>query len=326
LLFGRRLRRPILSFFNAPGRLGGWISGHRILEISRRLVAEAPWGVVVEVLRHEMAHQFVEEVLGVVDEAAHGACFRAVCAERGIDGNASGMPRPAASEAPILERIRKLLALAESANEHEAQAATRAARRLMLKHNLNEVIRASAEGFGFRQIGRPTGRVSEAEVVISNILSDHFFVDSIWVPVWRVLEGKKGSVLEICGTAENLEIAAYVHAFLMTTAERLWREHKREHRIRVNRDRRAFIAGVMVGFRRQLERQAKADAGEGLVWMGDPELDRYFRRRFPRVHRTRHRSSHGNAAHAQGAEVGERLVLHRGVEAGPSGAPKLLPR
>ena len=56
-----------------------------------RLVTEHPWTVVLEVLRHEMAHQYVDEVLGVHDETAHGPTFQAVCEARAIDGRAAGV-------------------------------------------------------------------------------------------------------------------------------------------------------------------------------------------------------------------------------------------
>ena len=42
-------------------------------------------------------------------------------------------------------------------------------------------------------------------------------------------------MLELCGTPANLEVAAYVHAFLTDTAQRLWREHKRA--LGINSDR-----------------------------------------------------------------------------------------
>ncbi len=197
--FKGRLRRPTLELGPATARLGRWIREERRLELSRVLLVRHGWGVLVEVLKHEMAHQFTDEVLGATDEPAHGPTFRKTCEERGIDARAAG--RPEATEelarAPVLDRIAKLLALAESPNEHEAQAAMNAAQRLMLKHNLEELTRGPGHACSYRHLGRPTGRVSEAERVLANILAEHFFVDAIWVPVWRAAEGKRGSVLEI---------------------------------------------------------------------------------------------------------------------------------
>jgi hypothetical protein len=325
--FKGSLRRPVFALSDAPGRLGRWVAEHRTIEVARRALTEHGWGVVVEVLKHEIAHQWVDEALGATDEAAHGPAFQRVCAEHGFDARASGAPSAAAAngEHRVLERVAKLLALAESANVHEAQAAMNAAQRLMLKYNLETIASGRTSPYGFRHLGRATGRVSESECILGSILGEHFFVDAIWVPVWRPLEGKRGSVLEVCGTAENLELAEYVHAFLSTTAERLWREYQRAQGIRKNARRRTFLAGVMAGFRDKLEAQQKSDSAHGLVWVGDRDLDAYFRRRHPRVRMTRYAARPRPAAYAHGREAGRRIVLHRGVSSGPSRAALFLP-
>jgi hypothetical protein len=79
------MRSGCTCSFNRPAslvasrsRLGRWIESTRTLEISRPLVLEQPWGIVVEVLKHEMAHQYVSEVLGERHETAHGPNFRPV--------------------------------------------------------------------------------------------------------------------------------------------------------------------------------------------------------------------------------------------------------
>ncbi|HVU03914.1 MAG TPA: DUF2786 domain-containing protein [Polyangiaceae bacterium] len=327
--FRGKLRRPTLELSDGAVRLGEWIRGTRRIRLSRKLLSEHGWGALVEVLKHEMAHQYADEVLGAVDESAHGPTFRKVCEERGFDARAVGTPDAGAhpKNSPILERIAKLLALAESSNEHEAQAAMSAAQRLMLKHNLADVTRAGGESLSFRHLGRPTGRVTEAERILANILAEHFFVDTIWVPVWRAEEGKRGSVLEVCGRDENLEMADYVYAFLTRAAERLWKEHKKSRKIRGNRDRRAYVAGVMSGFEKKLAEESRKNAAEGLVWVGDPGVEHYFKRRHPRVRWTRHVSSRNSEAHQRGVEAGKKIVLHKGVGSGPGGAgPKLLGR
>ncbi|HEX7671708.1 MAG TPA: DUF2786 domain-containing protein [Polyangiaceae bacterium] len=324
--FKRKLRRPTIELADTASRLGQWDHESRRIELSRALLERFGWGALVEVLKHEMAHQYTDEILGATDEAAHGPTFRAVCEERGFDARAAGSPGPGGPSAPtpILERIAKLLSLAESSNEHEAQSAMNAAQRLMLKHNIQEVTRGLSEACSFRHLGHATGRVSEAERLLANILSEHFFVDCIWVPVWRPDVGKRGSVLEICGRLENLEMAEYVYAFLLNTASRLWKEHRRAERLPGNRDRRAYVAGVVSGFRKQLEEQARRHAAEGLVWVGDAEIGRYFRGRHPHVRWTRHVSSRNSRAHQSGVEAGRRIVLHRGVKQGASGGIRLL--
>jgi hypothetical protein len=147
----------------------------------------------------------------------------------------------------------------------------------------------------------------------------------IWIPVYRPLEAKHGRVLELCGTAENLEIAAYAHHFLEQTAAQLWQEHKRIHALRTDRDRRTFLAGVMAGFAKKLGSQEREHRAEGLVWVKDARLDVYLRTRHPRVTHLRAGQTTRNAAFEHGQRAGHDIVLHRGVSAGPTSRPLRLP-
>jgi hypothetical protein len=291
-------------------------------------VVKSPWGADVEGLKHEMAHQYVHEVLGERDETPHGPGFRRTCARLGIDVAASGLPATYAESDPeqrMIERVARLLALAESPNVHEAEAAASAAQRLMLKYNIDLAVSGQAPAHGFRHLGEPTGRVSESQRILAGILGDHFFVQTIWVPVWRPREGKRGSVLEICGSRANLELAEYVHSFLNVTAERLFSEYRRSATSR-GAKRLTFIAGVMAGFRDRLERERKKSKAEGLVWVGDAALDDFFRKRHPRIRWTRYAVGHGSEAYARGREAGAKIVLHRGISSNSHAtSPKLLP-
>jgi hypothetical protein len=325
-LFDERLRVPAFELSDVDGRLGRWASPTRTLELSRKLLLDHGWGVLVEVLKHEMAHQFVDEVLGVRDEPDHGPMFQRVCEERRIDARAAGAPAVDGARAHVLERIAKLLALAESSNEHEAQAAMSAAQRLMLKHNIDSLLDGKKPSYGFLHLGMPSGRIEESERLLAGILGDHFFVEVIWVPVWRPLEGKRGSVLEVCGSPDNLELAEYVHTFVTRTADRLWQDYRRSRVTRGRSDRQRFLAGVMAGFRDRLERDKKRNGAEGLVWKGDGELHAFYRGRHPHIRMTRHAAHTASEAYGHGRAAGRELVLHRGMHAGPSGgAPRLLP-
>ena len=329
LFFRRKLTPAAIELSDVASRLGRWVSDLRTIEIARTLVLEQPWGVVVEVLKHEMAHQWVYEALGITDETAHGPAFREVCARLGIDAGASGMPsggERSGEEARVLERIARLLALAESSNVNEAQAAMNAAQRLMLKYNLENAATQAPRAYGFRHLGKATGRVSESERLLGSILGKHFFVEVIWVPVYRPQEGNRGSVLEVCGTQANLEMAAYVHAFLTHSADHLWRDHQKAKRIRSNKDRRTFLAGVMAGFMEKLEQQRVVHKEEGLVWLKDADLDGFYRKRHPHIHHVRLAGNRRTEAHAHGREAGRNLVLHKPVTGGPSGTVKLLSR
>jgi Protein of unknown function (DUF2786)/SprT-like family len=319
-LFQDRMRPAGMRLSPATGFLARWMRGERTIEVSRRFVLDQSWGVVMEVLKHEMAHQFVDEVIGARDETAHGPVFQRVCADRGIDGGATGIPDASgatdAGTASALDKIAKLLALAGSPNEHEAQSAMNTAQKLMLKYNLDAVRVKAARGYIFKHLGKPSGRVEESSRFLAAILSEHFFVQCIWVNVWRVREGRAGSVLEVLGTPENVSMAEYVHSFLDHTADARWTLHKRQNGITGDRDRRAFRTGVMMGFLGKLRAERKGQQETGLVWAGDPALDEHYQRRYPRVRTISSATTARTSAHADGHAAGKSLVLHKGVDGG----------
>src|SRR5262249_30443324 len=129
--FKRCMRPAEIRLSDNAGRLGQWDPARRCIAMSRQLLVSRPWGVVLEVLKHEMAHQYVHEILGCIDEPAHGPAFREVCERLGIDARAAGIPVASGHDSldardenvKILERVSQLLALAQSSNVHEAQAA-----------------------------------------------------------------------------------------------------------------------------------------------------------------------------------------------------------
>jgi transcriptional antiterminator Rof (Rho-off) len=199
-----------------------------------------------------------------------------------------------------------------------------AAQRLMLKYNLTEPVTGHHAHYSHRHLGNPTGRVTEAERVLACILGEHFFVQAIWVSVYRPFEDKRGSVLEVCGTRDNLELACYVHAYLSAAGQRLWEEYQQANEIRSNAHRREFIAGVFTGVREQLKKDQKKREKEGLVWVGDAELTSYFKRRHPHIRWLRGQSRERPEAWGKGRDAGRSLDMHRPLREAKKTGPKLL--
>lgn len=328
--FRGTLKPPTLVLTDSTQFLGRWQPEDRTIAMTRTAIANG-WGIALEVLKHEMAHQHVEENLGLRGEA-HGPVFRGLCEQLGIDGRASGVPLTAdlpADDATgrLISRVEKLLSLAKSGNEHEASSAMRAAQRLMLQHNLEALATedAPARLYRFHHLGRAKGRTTESERRLAGLLGEFFFVEVIWVPVWRHEDGKRGTQLEICGAPENVELATYVHGFLSDTAERLYRDYKRANGLTSDRERQSYLAGVVAGFHEKLTAERRAEEREALVWVGDPALSRYLRKRHPHIRRSYHQGrDHGHAGEA-GRAAGLRIVLQKTVTRGPGpGAPRLL--
>ena len=324
--FRLALRPPVIRLVDSDAVLGQWTLEHRAIAISRSFATSAAWGDVIEVLKHEMAHQYAHEVLGAIDETAHGPAFRSVCKRMGIDPAATGSSGAHDGQrARVLERVARLLALAESPNRHESENAAALAQRLMLKHNIAASDHAGTRRYTVRFLGEPKGRIQESEHILAAILADYFFVEAIWVPGYRQRDQIRGNVLEISGTAENLEMAGYVHAFLSGTAERLWQQHKRECGITSNRDRRSYLAGVMEGFRERLKTERHRSTENGLVWIGDSDLSAFYRARHPHIRSVRLQGNGPSQARNHGRAAGRNIVLRRGVQQGSSAGGRALP-
>ena len=324
LHFADALKKPVLALSESATKLGQWVRATRVVELQRNLALTRPWPEVMAVLEHEMAHQYVDEVLEVRDETAHGETFRRVCHERGIDARAAGAPVVAGDAVgdKAVDRIRKLLALAGSSNQHEAEIAMKKAHELMLRHNLEQL--PTAREFEVRHLGEPRRRSNTVEAEIIGLLTELFFVEAIAIPVYAPLTATHGRVYEIAGTLANVEMASHVYAFLLATTERLWRANRGDVRVQSGRDRVAYQTGVIRGFRDKLVAERVELRGVGLVWRGDKKLEEFYRRRNPRIV-TRRRSLRVGGAHRAGREAGLTVVLHKPVTSGASsGGPKLL--
>jgi hypothetical protein len=313
VLFRDQLAPVVVRLVDGDGKLGEWDLATRTISFSRRFVVDAPWAKVVEVLKHEMAHQYAHEVLGAVDEPAHGPAFRRACDERGIDPAAAGLPDGDDDDDRVLRKVAKLLALAGSDNAHEAESAMQKAHKLMLEHAIDQARLDADRGRVFLQLGAPKARVPRHEKILAHILVTRFHVQAILVPAFSVADGARGHVLEICGANAHVATAAYVHDFLLRTAESLWREHKRAHGVAGDRDRLRFLAGVLRGFDEKLAASERALAAQGLVYAGDAKLDDWFHRRHPRIRRTRVAAQQGHA-HEHGRRAGRDIVLHKPLE------------
>jgi hypothetical protein len=334
--FRGALRPPALDLTDTSTRLGAWHRATRTISLSRALVYGQPWGAVREVLKHELAHQYVDEVLGIHDETAHGPAFTEVCRARGIDASAAGLPAagsdgsPAPGPPPIVRRIMKLLALGSSANVHEAQAATNEARRLMLLHNIDAAATVAADGLSFRHVGETKARSDAAARILAGLLGQHFFVSVIWVPSYLASAARRGYVLELCGTAANLDVAVYVHGFLTDTAERLWRAHKVARGIRSDIERRRFLSGVMTGVGEKLAAGDRESRRKGLrtdlVRRADAARDAYLRTRYPRVSMRTGSSLTRTAEYELGREAGRNIDLRRPMSSTAAAQRLLLPR
>jgi len=334
--FKDSMRLPSLELSSTEGVLGKWKgSYHRHLSISINLISNYTWEYVQEVLYHEMAHQYVEEVLGIREELPHGEAFKRICLENGIDSTATGNIQSWAEKRKnnstissenhkILDKVHKLLALAQSANEHEAQNAMAKAHEFLLKHNLSLLDVQTKWNYIHKQIGE-VGRRNPIKTIISAIITRFFFVEAIWTFGYDQHKDQSGQVLEIYGTPENVEMAEYVYDYLQNISEFLWIEHKERKKINGNRHRRSFIYGLLDGFYNKLDGRVIEHKSKKLVWKGDPRLKEFYRQRNPKlVHSSSRYTSSSTDAYNSGITQGRSLVIHKGIHGEGKGKVKLL--
>ena len=320
LFGGALLIPPTFCLADMDHHAADWNASRREIRFSRSFVEKHLWLTVVEVLKHEMAHQYVSDVLGIEDETAHGPAFQMICRRYAIDGRASGLTKRSDDEQHVIDKIKKLLALGDSPNEHESRAALNKAQHLLEEYGLHEsdLGTADSQELGVGHVGEIVQRrmPEEYRVVLCHILTTHFRVRAIWVSsIDR--EGRPGQQLELVGRRCDLAVAEYVHEFLVAEAMRLWGQQTGGAR-----DRQDFVEGVMRGHLEALNAEAKSRAAResgrpqpGMVLRARQEgdLNEHFTRRYPHTSRMKGSRRHRGAKFVEGLSAGRRLTVKQPI-------------
>ncbi len=334
--YRQRMRPPLFSLRDYAGTWGTWSRERREISLSRDLVLRHSWDAVVEVLLHETAHQLAEEVLGAGEESPHGPAFHRACHLLRANPRASGRyaplddriaRNPGGPEDRTVRRVRKLMALAESPNRHEAEVSMAKAHELIAKYNLLSIERDEGRDFASVFLGRPALRHPREDYALANLLQEFYFVQGIWVPAYVLEKGRMGRVLEISGTEQNIRLASYVYDFVRRFIEGRWRTYNEGRGL--NRRRKTdYAAGVIEGFRSKLalnEKGKGAEKTKTLIRLRDPLLEKYVAHRYPRtVNEKRYLSGRDAGVVSDGKEAGKNLVIHKGITESRGNRKRLL--
>ena len=319
------LREPLLRLGRSQQQLGRWDGSIRTITISEFHIERDPWLWVMDTLRHEMAHQYVEEVLRVRNEDPHGpafseACKRLRCLPK-ADADCNQMTGHALDkEEKLARKLRKVLSLTGSPNEHEAEVALRKARFLMLKYNVDLVEMDAERQFETRYLGQIKGRHMSYELWLASILNEFFFVEVIWAHSYDALPDRMGTVLQVFGTPSNLDMAEYVYDYLTQTIHGLWESYRANRGMSSNRERQRYFAGVLEGFYRKLQHQEKRVANTyALVWHGDRRLRTYYRYLNPTVRTSRWYGVSSTRTYRDGLTEGSRVTIRQPISQPNSG-------
>ncbi len=320
------IHKPTFALSDLKSQWGNWSAEKRQITISRQLVRNYPWDSIRDVLLHEMAHQIAYEVFRASDQNPHGLAFQQACELLRIDSAASADYQPLNdrlmnAHSSVYDkrmlRIRKLLALAESKNRFEAEAAMTKAHELIARYNIEINPYKNKHPFLSIFLGSPALRHPREDYHLASLLQDFYFVYGIWVPAYVIKKHKMGRVLEISGTAPNLKIADYVHDFIRTFIESQWSSYNRNKKL--NRYRKTdFAVGIIEGFRHKLESNINHKKASknilALVQKKDAQLKKYYQYRYPHTASIKRTAVRQDARVLKdGQKVGQQLIIAKGV-------------
>ena len=319
---------------------------HEIL-ISLILIQECPWWVVVEVLKHEIAHLFVHAAFP--NAAPHGTRFKSVCDALHVADWARGatLGKTLDELRSLFDwrlgsldqetekyrgRLRKLLALANSTNEHEALVAMQRARELQDQHRLEELDRSSTDLVNL-EITSGKQRHAPYEGRISSILMNHYHVEVVYIRRFCAESLRYQATIDIMGNQEDVLLAEYVREFLHKSAESLWQAHRKRTGAKGLRARNSFIRGLLVGFQTKLEEQSYSETPErpinkayrAIILSDQRRREHFKRQRYPRLSSRTSSARVDRNAFTDGKNEGKHLDVRTPL-ANHSSGPRLLER
>ncbi len=331
-----KLNHPIIELVDSKKYFGIWEGSIRTIKLSVRLIEEHSWDVVINVLKHEMAHQIVTEYFNSNEK--HGELFHKACRMIGVPGQF----RRATGDLPekiietneqdinsdtrkILEKVRKLLSLAQSKNEHESFLAMKKANELIEKYNIDRIERNVDSKYTYKIINQKRKRIENYQRRICLILRDYFYVYIVYSYIYDPQKCDYYKTIELCGTIENVLIAEYVYYFLLEKLTSLWKYHQLDTGSPGSK-KRSYWLGLIDGFRDKLEKMEKEKNGSGkysyspkkttsaLVCADDLMLKEFINMRFPRLCNRRHQPIKiDHHTYKVGKKDGKKINLHQGI-------------
>jgi hypothetical protein len=339
--FRLKLRKPVIVVKPLASHWGTWDPMTRVITINQVLVEKYTWASVIEVLKHEMAHQIVNEVYFIADHT-HKDNFKRACALIGMEKWAARadedlVPDAALNDATltpeaerILRKAEKLLALASSSNEHEAVAAMERVRQLYQKYNIESFEANAPSDMAYIVINNKKKRIPTHESMICNLLTEHFFVEVVFSSMYDAHDATNYKTIELLGRPQNIRMAEYVYHFLLRSLKHLWLGYKGDSKTLKRRSQNSFYTGVLTGFGEKLTLSSKkldqtlSPNEKAIILKSDRQISAYCAYRHPRT-TTRYwgSRSYDKNSYSAGKREGFNLILNKPI-AKRGGSVKLL--
>lgn len=224
----------------------------------------------------------------------------------------------------VIEKIQKLLNLANSPDENEAKAATAMANSLLLKHNLsmqqikehqNEYIKEDTIDGGYN--------LKPHHDSITSLLINFFFVrciihskyDGHSSGQYGIPKARFRKIIQLVGTKENVQIATYIFQYLDKAYPELWKDYYDRNATIKTSDRKSFYMGLTAGISKLLEETKwKVQEEMGLVLVEDPGLKKFVDQISDGAYGKNSSSSLNPEVFQDGIETGKNITLRKPIE------------
>ncbi|MCB9229775.1 MAG: DUF2786 domain-containing protein [Deltaproteobacteria bacterium] len=329
---------PVFALCESKDILGQWCPEDRSLKISVRLIETATWSVVLEILRHEIAHQIVSEIF-CQKEKGHGPWFRRACQLTGASPAAHkayispeslqeelSAPREDDPEEKLLRKVRKLLALASSGNQHEAALALEKAQQLCENFGLGPDLMPEHSQFISLVITHKKKKLELWQKRLSSILIEHFSVRVIQTEIFDAQSLELHKCFDILGVRHKVRIAEYIYWFVANHLPGLWADFSTARQKSGLRSRNQFFQGVVAGLDEQLSKKRKGSSPsaatsschgkkDAVVVANKAKLEEFTKLRYPRLQNVWHKSRiRDEDSYEAGKEKGHKLNLYGGID------------
>lgn len=242
--------------FEHPTNLGFF--NHHLYQVAlnKRLLLLNDEDVLTDVIRHELAHfEAYLRFSRSIDD--HGPEYREICKSHGWTEKVYStklilkdkLPEFKSSNSKhdkLIQKVQKLLSLANSDNLNESRLATAKANELLLKFNLSEEDLDENEDETFLLKVLEGTKVNSKAKAIYEILTT-FNVQ----PVFSHAKGHY--YLEVVGSRANVELAHYVCDYLIVELDYLWSETQKSNQdLKGLAAKNSFFRGVAIGYKEQI--------------------------------------------------------------------------
>lgn len=268
------------------------------------------------VIRHELAHYmaFINHGDSI---QPHAIEFRTFCQQMGwgeevyraticLEGGGQSCD---VEESNIFRKVQKLMALATSSNQHEAEQAMIKSQQLLLKHNIESKY-ASCEDEEKIFLKRIMKQKKEnAKMRSIAIILETFFVSAVYCRVGDFI------YLEILGSEVNIEIAEYVASVLQSELDKLWSQAQQYTNLKGMIAKNSFFLGIAKGYCNKihaLTREYNHEVTNALMIIEKKLIDAKAMV-YQNLSSSKSRANHCRESSALGEQMGRKLNINPAI-------------